>query len=116
LAGLQGYAQIVLLQRANPPVLMSTAALPTGAMVVSMIAGTMFLVWLGELITEYGIGNGISIIIFGGIVARLWNLVGQGVLAAEGGLAGVGGYVVITIITIAVIVIFTEAYPGAVCP
>jgi preprotein translocase subunit SecY len=110
LAGLQGYAQIVLLQRANPPVLMSTAALPTGAMVVSMIAGTMFLVWLGELITEYGIGNGISIIIFGGIVARLWNLVGQGVLAAEGGLAGVGGYVVITIITIAVIVIFTEAH------
>jgi preprotein translocase subunit SecY len=39
--------------------------------IVSMIAGTMFLVWLGELITENGIGQGISIIIFGGIVASL---------------------------------------------
>ena len=34
-----------------------------------MVAGTMFLVWLGELISEKGIGNGISLIIFGGIVA-----------------------------------------------
>jgi preprotein translocase subunit SecY len=110
LAGVQGYAQIALLRQADPPVLMSAAALPTAAMVVSMIAGTMFLVWLGELITEYGIGNGISIIIFGGIVAGFWELVGQGALAAQGGYAGVGGYIVITIITIAVIVIFTEAH------
>ena len=51
--------------------------LPTVAMVFSMIAGTMFLVWLGELITEYGIGNGISIIIFAGIVAGYWQMVGQ---------------------------------------
>ncbi len=38
--------------------------------VVSMCAGTIFLMWLGELITEYGIGNGISILIFTGIVVR----------------------------------------------
>ena len=36
-----------------------------------MTAGTMLLVWMGELITEFGIGNGVSIIIFGGIVASL---------------------------------------------
>ena len=36
-----------------------------------MTAGTMLLVWMGELIDEHGIGNGISMIIFGGIVARL---------------------------------------------
>ena len=36
-----------------------------------MIAGTMVLLWLGELISEKGIGNGISLIIFGGIVASL---------------------------------------------
>ena len=36
-----------------------------------MTAGTMFAVWLGELITEYGIGNGISLLIFAGIVGRL---------------------------------------------
>ena len=40
-----------------------------------MTAGTMFLVWIGELITENGIGNGVSIIIFGGIVAGMPSLV-----------------------------------------
>ncbi|HCP60269.1 MAG TPA: preprotein translocase subunit SecY, partial [Dehalococcoidia bacterium] len=66
LAGLQGYGQLVYLH--NEGIIAATAVLPMATMVVSMIAGTMFLVWLGELITEYGIGNGISIIIFGGIV------------------------------------------------
>src|SRR5207302_6028484 len=40
-------------------------------MVVSMTAGTVFLMWLGEQIDEYGIGNGISLIIMAGIVARI---------------------------------------------
>ena len=44
--------------------------------VVSLVAGTMFLMWLGEQITERGLGNGISIIIFGGIVAGLPNAIG----------------------------------------
>jgi preprotein translocase subunit SecY len=44
---------------------------------LSLVSGTMFLVWLGELITEHGIGQGISIIIFGGIVAGLPAQVGQ---------------------------------------
>ncbi|MDI6814988.1 MAG: preprotein translocase subunit SecY, partial [Dehalococcoidales bacterium] len=65
LAALQGYGQLVLLQREG--IVGSAALLPTVAMVLSMVAGTIFCVWLGELITEYGIGNGISIIIFGGI-------------------------------------------------
>ncbi|GIS64459.1 MAG: hypothetical protein CM1200mP3_07070 [Chloroflexota bacterium] len=43
--------------------------LHTFSMMASLVAGTMFLVWLGELITERGLGNGISLIIFGGIVA-----------------------------------------------
>ena len=58
-------------------VISSAGALPMATMVLSLIAGTMFLVWLGELITEYGIGNGISIIIFGGIVAGYWQTAGQ---------------------------------------
>ena len=44
--------------------------------VVSLVAGTMFLMWLGEQITERGLGNGISILIFGGIVAGLPNAIG----------------------------------------
>nr|WP_222927965.1 preprotein translocase subunit SecY [Colwellia ponticola] len=45
--------------------------------VISLITGTMFLMWLGEQITERGIGNGISIIIFAGIVAGMPSAVGQ---------------------------------------
>ena len=44
--------------------------------VVSLVAGTMFLMWLGEQITERGLGNGISILIFGGIVAGLPSAIG----------------------------------------
>jgi len=45
--------------------------------VVTLVSGTMFLMWLGEQITERGIGNGISIIIFSGIVAGLPNAIGS---------------------------------------
>ena len=44
--------------------------------VVTLVTGTMFLMWLGEQITERGLGNGISIIIFGGIAAGLPNALG----------------------------------------
>jgi len=107
MAGLAGYGQIVLLQREG--VLTSAAALPTVAMVLAMMAGTVFLVWLGELITEYGIGNGISIIIFAGIVAGLPEMIQQGFLA-EGQFGGLAAYILIALVTILVIVIFTEAH------
>ena len=108
LAGLQGYGQLVYLQREG--VLGSAAVLPMATMVFSMIAGTLFLVWLGELITEYGIGNGISIIIFGGIVAGLPDMVGRGTLAGGTNLGGLFFYGLIALATIAFIVIFTEAH------
>ena len=44
--------------------------------VITLVTGTMFLMWLGEQITERGLGNGISIIIFGGIAAGLPNALG----------------------------------------
>ncbi|MBX5493584.1 MAG: preprotein translocase subunit SecY [Chloroflexi bacterium] len=56
--------------------------LGTLAMLTAMTAGTMFLIWIGELITQYGIGNGISIIIFSGIVASFpsaaWKAIASG--------------------------------------
>ena len=107
LAGLQGYGQLVFLQREG--IVGSAALLPTVAMVLSMVAGTMFCVWLGELITEYGIGNGISIIIFGGIVAGLPEMIGRGFLAKED-FGGLVMYIIIALATIAFIVIFTEAH------
>lgn len=107
LAAVQGYGQLVFLQRQG--VILSADFLSTASMVISMIAGTMFLVWLGELITEYGIGNGISLIIFGGIVAGLPEMIGQGFLAREN-FSGLSIYILIVLATIVVIVIFTEAH------
>ena len=53
--------------------------------VVSLVAGTMFLMWLGEQITERGLGNGISILIFAGIAAGLPSAIGQfGTLVQNG--------------------------------
>ena len=53
--------------------------------VVTLVGGTMFLMWLGEQITERGIGNGISIIIFAGIVAGLPNAIGNTLELAKTG-------------------------------
>jgi len=76
-----------------------------------MIAGTMFLVWLGELITERGIGNGISIIIFGGIVAGLPGIVGRGIFTAIGGQpGGLIAYIILALAMLVLIVIFVEAH------
>jgi len=107
LAGLQGYAQLALLR--SQGIIGSAAALPTVAIIVSMAAGTMFLVWLGELITERGIGNGVSIIIFGGIVAGLPEMVGRGFLAKEN-FTGLIAFGVLSLAIMALIVIFTEAH------
>jgi preprotein translocase subunit SecY len=56
---------------------------PTLTVLVSLTAGTVFAMWLGELITENGVGNGISLIIFAGIVARLPTLLAQQVSAGN---------------------------------
>ena len=59
--------------------------LPTFATLVTLTTGTIFLVWLGEVITENGIGNGISLIIFAGIVSRLPQDVGTLVISTGAG-------------------------------
>lgn len=107
LAALQGYGQLVYLR--SQGVIGGAEVLPMATMVLSMVAGTIFCVWLGELITEYGIGNGVSIIIFGGIVAGLPEMVGQGFLAREN-FAGLVFYALIGLATTVFIVYFTEAH------
>ncbi|WP_028309897.1 preprotein translocase subunit SecY [Derxia gummosa] len=70
--------------------------------VVSLVTGTMFLMWLGEQITERGLGNGISIIIFGGIAAGLPNaLVSSFDLVRNG---SVGPFAAIVILALVVLV------------
>src|SRR4030043_405628 len=79
--------------------------------VITMIAGTMFLVWLGELITERGVGNGISIIIFAGIVTDLPSIVGAGIgEAITGNPEGLIAYIILILAMVVLIVIFVEAH------
>ncbi|TEU24290.1 preprotein translocase subunit SecY [Alkanindiges illinoisensis] len=78
--------------------------------VTSLVAGTMFLMWLGEQITERGIGNGISMIIFAGIVAGLPGIVLQSVESIQQGQSSLIGLLLLGILSLAVIaaVIFIE--------
>ncbi len=107
----QSFGQLSLLenQRAISGIgLSGDELLPTLAMMFSMTAGTLFLVWLGELITENGIGNGISIIIFAGIVSGLPSMLGQSFLAR----GNMGGLLLVFLIGLGIvyfIVLFTEA-------
>ncbi|HLH23396.1 MAG TPA: preprotein translocase subunit SecY [Chloroflexota bacterium] len=63
--------------------------LATFALLVSMTAGTLLLIWIGELISQQGIGNGISIIIFGGIVSGIPRNVYRSVVSATAGGGGI---------------------------
>jgi len=69
LAVLQALGMYALLK--SQGVISSLQVMALVAMVITMMTGTLLLMWLGELITEYGIGNGISMLIFTGIVGRL---------------------------------------------
>jgi len=116
----QGYAQLVILHTTVTsggsipasamfnPSLSGGDALVTVTALFSMTEGTLFLVWMGELITENGIGNGISVIIFGGIVAGMPSLVNQ-VFQSSLGPALVVLLAVLGVALIAAIVYMQEA-------
>ena len=109
LAGLQGLAVITLLRSQGVTITLDPLTMAT--IIATMIAGTMFLIWLGELITERGIGNGISIIIFGGIVAGVPDIVGRGVVDAQAGNpGGLIAYVILALAMLVLIVVFVEAH------
>jgi len=80
--------------------------------VVTLVGGTMFLMWLGEQITARGVGNGISLIIFAGIVANLPLTVAQTLqLSQEGAIPGWAGFalLLVAVVVLAVIVFFERA-------
>jgi len=79
--------------------------LPTLSTILSITAGTMLAVWMGELINEMGVGQGLSIIIFGNIVAQIPGRVGQLLLDD---LTGLLFFIIITVITVLVIVVVQE--------
>jgi len=87
-----------------------TEILPTLTTLIAMMGGTMFAIWLGELITEDGIGQGISLIIFGGIVAQILPGI-AGLFQLDDPTARIFtivAFIIITILTVLVIVVIQE--------
>ncbi|MBS99424.1 MAG: preprotein translocase subunit SecY [Oceanospirillaceae bacterium] len=78
--------------------------------VVTLVAGAVFLMWLGEQVTEKGIGNGISILIFAGIVAGLPSAIGQSFEAARQGDLNILALLAIAVMAVATVgfVVFME--------
>jgi preprotein translocase subunit SecY len=115
LAIVQGFGLLTLLTRQDviPP--LGPFDMFTNVLVVA--AGSIFLMWLGELISEYGIGNGVSLIIFAGIVASVpqtiqqvgFQLFGSGGSLDPQLLSTVIGFIIVSIVVIAGVVLITEA-------
>ncbi|MFN8596856.1 MAG: preprotein translocase subunit SecY [Anaerolineae bacterium] len=82
--------------------------LPSLSVVLTMTAGTFFAIWLGELITEQGIGQGLSIIIFGGIVARLPQNIAQLLADPTKAVFSLLAFVIIIVAIVLVIVVVQE--------
>jgi preprotein translocase subunit SecY len=78
--------------------------------VITLTAGTAFIMWLGEQITERGIGNGISLIIFAGIVARMPTAIGNTFRLVSTGAMAIFPVIILTVLMIAVVafIIFVE--------
>jgi preprotein translocase subunit SecY len=87
-----------------------TELLPTLTTLLAMVGGTMFAIWLGELITEDGIGQGVSLIIFGGIISRILpntaRIFGLDDITAR--IFTITAFILITILTVLVIVVIQE--------
>jgi len=106
---LQSYGMITLLRRSAAGILGTVSELDMFIMLITITAGTVLLVWIGELISEQKVGNGISLLIFAGIVAALPRVVQQ-IIATfdQTQLFTLIGFVVIAIITVVGVVVINE--------
>jgi preprotein translocase subunit SecY len=110
LAVIQAIGQTVLIR--NLGAMPDTRPLVQGEVVVTLVAGTMVLTWMGSIMTEYGIGNGVSLLIFGGIVSRLPNQLSQTiglVKVGEASLFRAIADVAVIILSIVLVIVVTQA-------
>lgn len=107
LALIQGFSLLVLLERQG--ILLPLTLFDKAVALVVITAGSLLLMWLGELISEYGIGNGMSLIIFAGILAGLPSTVGQLMVNFEpGDIPMILAFLVAAVVIIAGVVVMTE--------
>ena len=113
LALISGFGTVTLFTRGaqgTGPILGILSPAEWTIILISITAGTLILMWIGEIITEYGIGNGLSLIIFAGIVARLpISLTQQATLFDVSKLPTIIGFALIGLIVILGVVVMTEA-------
>ncbi len=103
LALLMGFAYYVMLKNYG---LLTQSGFLTGMVVVlTFTAGSAFIMWLGEQITEFGIGNGISIILFASIISRIPSAVSSGITNLIGGAMSIFGVAAILVLALALVVV-----------
>lgn len=108
LAAIQSVGMYALLR--NQGVIVSLSPLNLVGLVITMTAGTIFLMWLGELISEYGIGNGISMLIFAGIVGRFPVSLGQTAATVEAAsMFNLAVFAVMSLAVVTLIVLVNES-------
>ena len=107
LAALQAFGMFAILKSQN--IIGNLTPLTLIAMIITLTTGCLLLMWLGELITENGVGNGISLLIFVGIVGRLPVIVGQALsVMTEETLLNMVIFSVLAVIVIGAIVVVNE--------
>ncbi len=107
LAVIQSISVLLLLN--SQKLILTNDPMKIVAMIFTLVAGTMLLMWLGELITLYGIGNGISMVIFAGIVGQLPLTAAQAFTLSQTALIQTGLFAFLAVLVIASIVYMTEA-------
>jgi preprotein translocase subunit SecY len=109
LAILQAYGMINLFSQSNPPIIGHLTTLELITTISVMTAGTVFLMWLGELVSEKRVGNGISLIIFAGIVERVPSSIQQAIVTFnQAQLMNIIIFAALALVTIAGVVLITE--------
>ena len=108
IAAVQGISFLIILERQG--VLPALGPFQFMVNLLVIVAGSMLLMWIGELISEYGLGNGVSVVIFAGIVARLPSAISQTLFSFDAAQIPVYlAFVAAALAVIAAVVTITEA-------
>ena len=108
LAAMQAFGMYALLKGQN--IISNLGPIELLSLVITMTAGTVFAVWLGELISEYGFKNGISLLIFTGIVARLPITLGQSATTlGSQDILKVGIFLIVAVVIVGLVIFISEA-------
>jgi len=110
LAALQGFGLISLIRQSNGAILPDLTIGGTVVLLITVTAGTMFLMWIGELISEKHVGNGISLLIFAGIISSLPGVIQRTILTFDPAqIVQLVIFALLAVVTILGVVALTEA-------